>query len=82
MTTSNPLSAQGVFLGGGATFPVSDYGDYANTGYLLIAGGGRPVGDSGLGVGLEAFYGRDISSTTAPREGRRSRRSTRAWTVV
>jgi hypothetical protein len=36
--TSNPLSAQFVFLGGGATIPVSDYGDYADTGFLVTGG--------------------------------------------
>ena len=34
VATSNPLSAQFMWLGGGGTFPVSDYGSYANTGFL------------------------------------------------
>lgn len=61
--TSNPLSAQGVWLGGGATFPTSDYGDFANTGFLFTAGVGTGVGDGGLGVGVEGFYGQNSHET-------------------
>jgi hypothetical protein len=53
---ANPLSAQ-VWLGGGATFPVSDYADYANTGFMLTGGMGYPLGDGGLSLTAEGFYG-------------------------
>ena len=61
--TSSPLSAQGAWLGGGATIPTSDYSDYANTGFLLTAGVGTSVGDGGLGVAVEALYGQNNHET-------------------
>jgi hypothetical protein len=63
MATSNPLAAQGVWIGGGATFPTSDYGEVANTGYLLTAGVGTSVGSGGLSVGVEGFYGQNSTDT-------------------
>ena len=63
VATSNPLSAQWVsWLGGGRTFPVGDYGDYANDGGLLFGGVGHSIGDSGLNIGAEVFYGRNEHS--------------------
>ena len=59
MTTSNPLSAQSVWIGGGGTFPTSDYGDFANTGFVFMAGAGLPVGDQGLSLGGGGFYGQN-----------------------
>ena len=59
MTTSNPLSAQSVWIGGGGTFPTSDYGDFANTGFLFMAGAGLPVGDQGVSVGVGGYYGQN-----------------------
>jgi len=54
------VSAQAFgFLGAGVTFPSGDYGDYANTGWLGSAGVGFPIGDAGLAVGGEAFYGQN-----------------------
>jgi len=47
------------FLGAGVTFPSGDYGDYANAGWLGSAGVGFPIGDAGLAVGAEAFYGQN-----------------------
>ena len=47
------------FLGAGVTFPTGDYGDYAKTGWLGSAGVGFPIGDAGLAVGAEAFYGQN-----------------------
>ena len=46
-----------VFLGGGATFPVSDFGELANTGWQGWGGVLVPVGDAGISVGAEGFYG-------------------------
>jgi hypothetical protein len=59
-TTS--ASAQFLFVGGGGTFPMSDYGDYANTGFLFVAGGGIPLSDAGLNVVAEVFYGQNSHS--------------------
>jgi hypothetical protein len=44
-------------VGGAATFPMSDYGDYANTGWMGAAGVNVAVGEAGLGVGAHGFYG-------------------------
>jgi hypothetical protein len=60
---SNPLSAQWVWLGGGATFPTSDLGEVANTGYNFMVGVATDVGASGLNVGVEAFYGQNNHDT-------------------
>jgi len=46
-----------VGLAGGVTLPQSDYGDYANTGWLGHLDVGVPVGESGLAVGASGFYG-------------------------
>ena len=59
VATSNPLSAQFVWLGGGGTFPVSDYGSYANTGFIVMGGAGHPVGPDGLQIGVNGFYGQN-----------------------
>lgn len=59
MGTSNSLSAQMLFLGGGVTSPTSDYGEYAKTGYLLMVGGTVPVGQGGVSIGIDAFYGQN-----------------------
>jgi len=56
------VAAQNIFVGAGATFPVSDYGDYANTGFLATAGVGFPVGDAGLRVFGEGFFGQNSHS--------------------
>ena len=48
-----------IFVGGGATFPTSDFGDYANTGWQVVGGVLVPVGPAGLHVGAEGFYGQN-----------------------
>ena len=63
LATSNPLSAQFVWIGGGATFPTSDYGEFANTGFQFEAGVGTPVGDQGLNLGVGGFYGQNNHET-------------------
>jgi len=57
-----PASAQFAYLGGGATIPMSTYGDYANTGYMVIGGVGMPLGDQGLSMVGEAFFGQNNHS--------------------
>jgi hypothetical protein len=54
-----PGQAQSVWFGGGGSFPVSDYGDYAKTGLLLIGGVSVPVGQEGLSVFGEGFFGQN-----------------------
>jgi hypothetical protein len=54
-----PTSAQYVWVGGGPTFPMSDYGNYAKTGYLVTGGVGMPVGEQGLSVYAEGFFGQN-----------------------
>ncbi len=65
LVAAAPASAQFAWLGGGATFPMSDYGDYANTGYMVSGGVGMPVGEQGLSVAAEAFFGQNGHSDTA-----------------
>ena len=56
-----------VFLGGGPTFPMGDYKDYAKTGWMAQAGVGVPVGGKGLIIGGEALFG--SNKHEAPPEG-------------
>lgn len=53
--------AQGIYIGGGITVPTGDLKDDggADTGWMGIAGFSFDVGDSGLSIGGEGFYGRN-----------------------
>lgn len=62
MATSGSLEAQWVWLGGGGSFPMSDYGEYADAGYQITAGVGIPIGENGLSVGIEGIYGQNNHS--------------------
>jgi len=62
MATSGSLAAQWVWIGGGGSFPVSDYGEYANTGFQVTGGFGLPIGESGLSVGIEGIFGQNSHS--------------------
>ncbi|MFC1661324.1 hypothetical protein ACFL3S_07735 [Gemmatimonadota bacterium] len=53
------VSAQSLYFGGGATIPTSDYGDYADTGLMAVAGIDFPVGPEGLSVFGEGFFGQN-----------------------
>ena len=55
-------SAQGIYFGAGATFPTGDYGNYAKTGYVGVAGVSFSVGPAGLSVFGEGFYGQNSHS--------------------
>jgi len=57
--TSSSAAAQFVYIAGGPSFPMSDYGDYANTGFLLAGGVGIPLGENGLSAFGEVFYGQN-----------------------
>ena len=54
--------AQSVYAGFGASVPVGDFGDFADTGWLAVAGFGIPVGDAPIQVGAEGFYGQNNHS--------------------
>lgn len=62
--SATSAAAQFVYLGGGGSFPISDYGEYANTGFVLTGGVGIPVGPAGLNVVLEGLYGQNSHSDT------------------
>jgi hypothetical protein len=47
----------GFFVGGGATVPAGDYGEYAKTGWVVSGGIHTYVGDQGLGLFGQGFYG-------------------------
>lgn len=38
---------------------MSDYGDYADTGFLLTGGVGHPLGESPVSLTVEGFYGQN-----------------------
>jgi hypothetical protein len=52
-----------IFLGGGATIPTGDFGDYAKTGWMGQAGVVANVGSNGLFVAGEGFYGSNKHET-------------------
>jgi hypothetical protein len=52
-------SAQvGFFIGAGALMPMGEFGDYANTGFLVVGGVSIPTANQKVGVDVMAFYGR------------------------
>ena len=56
-------SAQGVFLGAGASLPTADYGEYAETGWMAEAGIILPIDDErGLSIFAEGIYGSNTHS--------------------
>ena len=59
----NSSAQANVFLGGGVTLPVSDFGELANTGWQGWAGALAPVGDAGIQLGGEGFYGKNNHET-------------------
>ena len=66
LATSNPLSAQWrVRVGGGASFPVSNFGDYVDTGVLVVAGISLSSRNSGLNISAETFESRHSNSDNA-----------------
>ncbi|MDX1395786.1 MAG: hypothetical protein R3195_15495 [Gemmatimonadota bacterium] len=56
------LLGQGIYFGAGATFPTGDFGDYADTGWMGVAGVTFDIGTGGLWVGGEGFYGQNNHS--------------------
>lgn len=53
--------AQGIYFGGGVTIPTGDLDDEAgaDTGWMGVAGISFDIGDSGLSVGGEGFFGQN-----------------------
>lgn len=58
------VSAQFLYVGGGPSFPMSDYGDLANTGFIIVGGVGIPVGSPGLNVVVEGGWGQNGHKNT------------------
>lgn len=50
--------AQSIFVTGGAAFPLGDYGDFADTGWMLAGGLSFDIGEDGLFAGVEGLYSR------------------------
>jgi hypothetical protein len=46
-----------LYAGGGGSFPTGEFGEYADTGWLVAGGVLFPISDHGLAAGVEAFYG-------------------------
>lgn len=61
--------AQWVWVGGGLSVPTGDAGDNLNAGWLGTVGVGFPIGESGLGVAAEGFYGQNNASDEAQTAG-------------
>jgi hypothetical protein len=60
---SSSAAAPFGYVGGGPSFPMSDYGEYANTGFLIAGGVGFPIGDAGLNVLAEGSWGQNNHET-------------------
>jgi hypothetical protein len=56
-TFTSQASAQGLFLGAGATIPTSDYGNYADPGWMLEGGVSFPINEEGLYIFGEGLFG-------------------------
>jgi hypothetical protein len=61
-TPPTRVSAQGVFLGGGATIPTGDYGDYADVGWMAEAGISFPMNEEGVYLFGDGLYGSNSHS--------------------
>lgn len=56
--TPTAVSAQVyLFLGGGGTFPTNNFGNFAKNGWVVSGGAGFPLGQEGVSVAVEGFYG-------------------------
>jgi len=62
LAPTHDVAAQSIWFGGGGSFAVSDYNVYANTGFLLTTGVSVPVGQEGLSLFGEGFFGQNSHS--------------------
>ena len=46
-----------LFLGGGGSFPVNNFGNFAKNGWVVSGGAGFPLGQEGVSLAIEGFYG-------------------------
>lgn len=60
---SNAQAQGSLYLQGGATFPTSDYGEFAKTGWMAIGGYVFDV-SGGIALGIEGFYGQNSHDDT------------------
>ena len=58
-------NAQSIYVLAGLSVPSSDYGDFADTGWLGGAGVTIPVGEAGLWAGADLMYGQNSFSSDA-----------------
>lgn len=62
LLTPSPSQAQAnpfIFIGGGITIPMGDFGDLAKSGWMATGGFGVSVGTGKLAIGGEGYYGRN-----------------------
>jgi hypothetical protein len=59
LTTPAHSAAQSAYLGVGPSFPTGDFADYANTGVLAVGGVTIDVGERGLAIVGEGFFGQN-----------------------
>jgi hypothetical protein len=62
MMIAVPAAGQSVYVGAGPSFPTSDYGDYADTGFLIVGGLTYQIA-SQLSVYGEGFWGQNDHET-------------------
>ena len=53
-----PAAAQSIFFGAGPTFPTSDFGDIADTGWMIFGGGTYDLSEQ-LSIYGEGFWGQN-----------------------
>ena len=51
-------NAQSIFVLAGASLPTGDYGDFADTGWMVAGGVSFDIGEGGLFAGAEGLYSR------------------------
>ena len=64
LATAVPARAQYVFAGGGFNVPVSDFKDHNKTGWIITGGVGADIGDKGLWIEAEGWYGSNKAKTS------------------
>ena len=64
LAAASPARAQYIFAGGGFNVPVSDFKDHNKTGWIITGGVGTDIGDKGLWVEAEGWYGSNKAKTT------------------